>query len=375
MSIILAIVIGILILLFLVFIHELGHFLTAKFFGIKVQEFGFGFPPRLWGKKKGETIYSINWIPAGGFVRLLGEEEDSNDPRSFSQKRPLVRAAVVAAGVIINFLLAVVLFYFILGFSGFQSVFDQNTVQNKFIFGTQENFTFVADVSEGSSAAAADLRFGDKILFADGQRVETVADFRMVVQENPNDVILIQVENIEDGGVREVSVIPRYDPAEDRYLVGVGLGGDFTLIKYERASDKIFSGFMHAFNNLQFQGVAIASLVGQSVEEGSAEPLAENIAGPVGIVALIARFVGVGGVAALGALVSLTALISLILAVVNILPIPALDGGRFFFIFAEGITGKRVNPRVERIIHGTAFVFLILLVLLVAFNDIVNIFG
>ena len=99
MSIILAIVIGILILLFLVFIHELGHFLTAKFFGIKVQEFGFGFPPRLWGKKKGETIYSINWIPAGGFVRLLGEEEDSNDPRSFSQKRPLVRAAVVAAGV------------------------------------------------------------------------------------------------------------------------------------------------------------------------------------------------------------------------------------------------------------------------------------
>ena len=132
---------------------------------------------------------------------------------------------------------------------------------------------------------------------------------------------------------------------------------------------------MHAVNNLQFQVIAIASLVGQSVEEKSAEPLAENIAGPVGIVALIAQFVGVGGTAAIGALFSLTALISLILAVVNILPIPALDGGRFFFIFAEGLTGKKVNPKVERVIHGIAFIVLIFLVLIVAFNDIVNIFN
>lgn len=158
-------------------------------------------------------------------------------------------------------------------------------------------------------------------------------------------------------------------------MVGVGLGGDFTVVKYESPTDRIFSGFMHAVNNLQFQVIAIASLVGQSVEEKSAEPLAENIAGPVGIVALIAQFVGVGGTAAIGALFSLTALISLILAVVNILPIPALDGGRFFFIFAEGLTGKKVNPKVERVIHGIAFIVLIFLVLIVAFNDIVNIFN
>ena len=375
MSIILAIIIGIFILLFLVFIHELGHFLTAKFFGIKVLEFGFGFPPRAWGKKKGETIYSINWIPAGGFVRLLGEEEDSEDPRSFSKKSPLIRAVVVGAGVVINFLLAVILFYGILGFSSFQGVFDQNTVQNSFLFGQQENFTFVANVSEGSSAEAAGLKFGDKIVLADGKTVETVADFSQVVQENPDEQFTVEVQNLEEENIRSVVLLPKYDEELGRYLVGVGLGGDFAVVKYESPTDKIFSGFMHAGNNLQFQAIAIASLVGESVEEGSAEPLAENIAGPVGIVALIAQFVGVGGPAAVGALFSLTALISLILAVVNILPIPALDGGRFFFIFAEGLTGRKVNPRVERVIHGVAFIVLIFLVLIVAFNDIVNIFN
>ena len=375
MSVVLAIIIGIFILLFLVFIHELGHFLTAKFFKIKVLEFGVGFPPRVWGKKKGETTYSINLIPAGGFVRLLGEEEDSEDPRSFSNKSLLIRGTVVASGVVINFLLAVILFYGILGFSSFQGVFDQNTVQNNFIFGNQENFTFIASVSEGSSAEAAGLKFGDKIVLADGEAVETVDDFSRIVQENPNERFPVEVQNLEEENIRSVVLTPRYDEELERYLVGVGLGGDFALVKYESLTDKIFSGFMHAANNLHFQAVAISSLVSQSVEEKSAEPLAENIAGPVGIVALIAQFVGVGGTAAVGALFSLTALISLILAVVNILPIPALDGGRFFFIFTEAVTGKKVNPKVERVIHGVAFLILILLVLVVAFNDIVNIFN
>lgn len=375
MFVVLAIIIGIFILLFLVFIHELGHFLTAKFFKIKVLEFGVGFPPRVWGKKKGETTYSINLIPAGGFVRLLGEEEDSEDPRSFSNKSLLIRGTVVASGVVINFLLAVILFYGILGFSSFQGVFDQNTVQNNFIFGNQENFTFIASVSEGSSAEAAGLKFGDKIVLADGEAVETVDDFSRIVQENPNERFPVEVQNLEEENIRSVVLTPRYDEELERYLVGVGLGGDFALVKYESLTDKIFSGFMHAANNLHFQAVAISSLVSQSVEEKSAEPLAENIAGPVGIVALIAQFVGVGGTAAVGALFSLTALISLILAVVNILPIPALDGGRFFFIFTEAVTGKKVNPKVERVIHGVAFLILILLVLVVAFNDIVNIFN
>lgn len=374
MSIIIAILIGILILLFLIFIHEFGHFVTAKFFGIKVEEFGFGFPPRAWGKKVGETIYSINWIPAGGFVRLLGEEEESTDPRSFSQKGPWVRAAVVSAGVIINFLFAVLLFYIILAASSFQFVFDQNAVKNDFIFGKQENFTFIADVAPESPAEAAGIKFGDKVISAAGTRVETFSEFQEVIQENSGEEITLELQNLEEEEVRSTQVIPRVDPPEGEGAVGVGLAGDFATVGYETTSEKLFSGFMHAVNSLQFQVVAIGSLVGQSVEEGTAEPLAENVAGPVGIVALITRFVGIGGLAALGALVSLVALISLVLAVINILPIPALDGGRFFFILFEGLTGRRINPRVERLIHSIAFLILIGLVILVAFNDIIRIF-
>src|SRR3990167_7948140 len=126
MSIIIATIIGLIILVFLVFIHEAGHFITAKLSGIKVLEFGFGFPPRVWGKKIGETTYSINWLPLGGFVRLLGEEEDSSDPKSFTKKPPWTRAVVVAAGVFINILFAVFLFYFIVGANSFQALFEQN---------------------------------------------------------------------------------------------------------------------------------------------------------------------------------------------------------------------------------------------------------
>ena len=374
MVVILAILIGILILLFLVFIHEFGHFAMAKFFKIKVEEFGFGFPPRAWGKKIGETIYSINWIPAGGFVRLLGEEEEVEDPRSFSKKPPLIRSSVVAAGVVINFLLAVFLFYLILGFSGFKFEFDQTTVKNKFIFGKQENFTVITLVSGNSPAQVAGIKVGDKVISGNDIRIESLDEFKSFIDSNLGHEISLLVQNIEERQPRTVKVIPRVDPPEGEGPLGVGLGFDIAQVSYEKPADIVFSGFMHAANNLQFQTVAIKSLISKSVAEKTAQPLRENVAGPVGIVALIARFVGIGGFAAFGALLSLTALISLILAVVNILPIPALDGGRFFFILIEGITGQRVNPKVERVIHGTAFLILLALVILVAFNDILNIF-
>ncbi len=379
MSVIIAILIGIFILLFLIFIHEFGHFATAKFFGIKVEEFGFGFPPRVWGKKIRETIYSINWIPAGGFVRLLGEEEESEDPRSFTKKSPWVRAAVVSSGVIINFLFAVLVFYLILGFSSFKFDFDQTTVQTDFIFGKQQNSPIILDVAEGSPADKAGIRIGDKVISAAGPMenqgpIETSDYLQKFIQARVGLEVGLEVQNIEEDQSRWVELTPRVNPPEGEGAMGIGLGLDLATVSYVSPTDKVFSGFMHAVNSLQFQAVAIGSLVGKSVEEGSPEPLRENVAGPVGIVALITKFVGVGGVAAFGALLSLAALISLILAVINILPIPALDGGRFFFILIEGVTGKRVDPKVERIIHSTAFLLLLVIVILVAFNDVINIF-
>lgn len=375
MSIIIAILIGILILLFLVFIHELGHFLTAKMFGIKVLEFGFGFPPRIWGKKKGDTTYSINWIPAGGFVRLLGEEESSEDPRSFNKKSPWVRVIVVSSGVIINFLFAVLLFYLILGFSGFKFDFDQTTVQTNFIFGSQQNAPLVLKVAPGSPGEFAGIKVGDKILYGNEELIENTKSLQSFTQSHLGEEIQFTVLNIEEENERVVKVVPRVDPPEGEGAVGIGLGFDLATVTYETFVEKMFSGFMHAINSLQFQAVAIGSLVSQSFEEGTADPVRENVAGPIGIVSLISKFVGVGGFAALGALVSLAALISLILAVINTLPIPALDGGRFFFILIEGVTGYRINPKVERAIHSVAFLILLVLVILVAFNDILKIFG
>ncbi|MEX0616965.1 MAG: site-2 protease family protein [Candidatus Woykebacteria bacterium] len=369
MAVILAILIGIVILLFLVFIHEFGHFATAKFFGIKVEEFGFGFPPRIWGKKKGETIYSINAVPAGGFVRLLGEEEESNDLRSFTKKGPWVRAVVVAAGVIINFLLAVLIFYLILGFSGFKFDFDQTAIKTDFFFGKQQNSPVILDVAKDSPADKSGIKVGDKVISADGKLMESSRELQDFVGDNLGEEVTFTVQNIEEKDTRIVSLVPREKPPEGEGSVGVGLGIDLATVSYEGV-EKVFAGFLHSANTLQFQAVAIGSLIKQSFEEKTPEPITENVAGPVGIVALIAQFVGIGGFAAVGALASLTALISLILAVVNILPIPALDGGRFFFILIEGLTGYKVNPRAERLIHGVAFIVLLALVVLVAFNDI-----
>src|SRR3989344_6242903 len=160
-----AIIIGILLLGILVFAHEAGHFLAAKFFGVRVEEFGFGFPPRIWGKKSGETIYSINAIPAGGFVRLLGEDGEAvGNPRSFASKGPWVRSMIIVSGVIVNLLVAFVLFTALLSFGGFRSDIPLNipttgeSLGLSFPFGKQTNGVMISFVSAGSPAQKTGLQ-------------------------------------------------------------------------------------------------------------------------------------------------------------------------------------------------------------------------
>jgi len=168
---ILAITLGIFLLGILVFVHEAGHFFTAKFFKIKVEEFGFGFPPRLWGKRRGETIYTINAIPAGGFVRLLGEDgEAAGDSRSFAAKGPWVRATVIAAGVMVNLIVAFLIFSILLAGNSFR--FDTplrlplsgELVNVSFPFGQQTNSALIEFVAPGSPAEKAGLKAGDLII-------------------------------------------------------------------------------------------------------------------------------------------------------------------------------------------------------------------
>ncbi|OGY26483.1 MAG: hypothetical protein A2Z11_02590 [Candidatus Woykebacteria bacterium RBG_16_43_9] len=383
MSLILAIIIGILILGFLVFVHEAAHFLTAKLFQVKVEEFGFGFPPRIWGRKYRETLYSINAIPAGGFVKLLGEEEkDQNDPRSFAAKDPWQRSAIIASGAIVNLILAALIFALFLGLGGFRAYFPKALSADQSLsislpFGQEAKSVLIMAVDKGSPAQKSGIRPLDDVVSADDIKFDGVDDFQEFVSTNVGKPITLKVKNILDLSFRTVEVTPRVNPPEGEGALGVVLDPDFNknvaTIDYSSLGEKIFAGPAHSVNNLYFQGQAIGALVTQSFEEGTAEPVAENVAGPVGIVALLGFVVSETGVAILP-IVQLIGVISLVLGVVNLLPIPAVDGGRLFFTLFEGVTRKKVNPNIERLIHTVGFAVLLVLFLVITVNDISKIF-
>lgn len=383
MTIVIAIIIGILILFFLVVVHEFAHFLTAKFFKVRVDEFGVGFPPRIWSRKRGETTFTINAIPAGGFVRLFGEEgQDKNNPRSFAAKGPWIRSAIIASGAIVNLIIAALIFAIILGVGGYRAYFPkaispENPLSISLPFGQETNSVLIVEVNENSPAEKAGIRPLDDVVAANNQRFESMEEFQAFVGVNAGKPIEIDVKNVLDLSYRTVIVTPRVNPPEGEGALGVSLDPDFNknvvTIEYVSTTEKIFAGPAHSVNNLYFQYKAIGALISQSVEEGSAEPLAENVAGPVGIVALLGFVVGETGVVILPIL-QLMGVISLVLGVVNLLPIPAVDGGRLFFTLFEGVTGKKVNVGIERVIHTIGFAVIVLLFFVITFNDIVKIF-
>lgn len=379
MLIVLTILIGALILTLLVTIHELGHFLTAKFFKVKVEEFGIGFPPRLWGKQKGDTKYTLNAIPAGGFVRLLGEDgEPSTDPRNFAAKNPWIRVAIIVAGVVMNLLLAFLLFSLLLISSNFRVDIPLGVPTSgqelnlNFPFGTQTEKVLVLFVQEDTPAADSGFEQLDEITSADGIAFTNIGDFQGYVKDNSGQEIRFEVYNILDRKSREIVSIPRVNPPEGEGNLGIFLDRAAT-IQYESVTEKIFVGPLHSVNMMYYQVNALSGLISKSVEEGTAAPVTETVSGPVGIVAVIGAFIGSTGTKGLWALVETVALLSLILAVINILPIPALDGGRLFFSLFEAITTKKISPRIERLVHTGGFVILILLFIAITYNDIVKI--
>ena len=377
---ILAIIIGIFLLGILVFVHEAGHFFTAKFFKVKVEEFGFGFPPRLWGKKRGETIYSINAIPAGGFVRLFGEDgEERGDPRSFAAKGPWVRATIIAAGVMVNLVVAFLLFSILLAVNNFRSdiptdlPFSGKTLETSFPFGQQTNGVLIEYVLPVSTAEKAGIKSLDEVVTADGQTFNSIGAFQEFIQVNKGNAVNFEVYNILDRSSRSVVAVPRENPPEGEGALGVYLSNVAT-IRYESLPDKILVGPAHSVNMLYFQAQALGSLFSRAIEERSAEPVARTVSGPVGIVAMLGAFIGKTGTSGIFALLETIALLSLILAVMNLLPIPALDGGRFFFTIFEGVTHRKVSQNVEHWVHTVGFTVLIVLFLLITYNDVVKIF-
>jgi len=365
----LAFIIFILIFSFLIISHELGHFLVAKKLGIKVEEFGLGYPPMIFGKKFGDTVYSINWIPFGGFVKIYGEEpdeENTKDSKSFASRPPLQKAAVLLAGVTANFLVAIIIFYFLLGFNGFQT-YQSQFFDYEFPFGQQENFPAISAVIDNSPADLAGIKPFDLVLMGNGEKLANSDDVIFFINEHKGEEISLLLKNIHTKEERLVEVVPRLNPPEDEGATGIALS-DVSRLKYESSGEKIFSGILHTTNLGHFSFCAMGNLIKTSIAEKDIKPLSRSVSGPVGIL-VFTKLSMDGGI---WQIFYLIAAISLALGTINILPIPAADGGRLVFVLYEAIFRKRAPAKLERRVNLVGFFILIILLFLVTFKDIVQ---
>ena len=334
------------VLVVLVLAHECGHFFTARATGVRIEEFGIGFPPRLFSIKRGETRYSINILPLGGFVKMAGEE-DPNVPGSLAGKSAGVRVLVLASGAIMNALLPIILLS--AAFMIPHSVASGQVV--------------VEEVAAGSPAAQAGIKAGDTVLMIDGNQVHNIGDLQRNIQLKLGQQVDIFVEH-SDLTRETVQVMPRWRPAEGEGATGivVGLANATTV----RQSYPFWKAVPMGVNEcvetyILFKNAIISMLIGTSPAV---------VAGPVGI----AQITGEAARAGLSYLLEFAAFFSINLAVINIFPLPALDGGRIAFVLLEWVRrGKRVSPRIEGIVHTIGFFALLAVMAAVTFHDIIRI--
>ena len=366
-------------LLILVVIHELGHFLVAKKFNIKVLEFGFGIPPRAFGKKWGETIVSLNWLPFGGFVKLLGEDEVDKkaleNERSFASQKVGIRIAVVVAGVFMNLVLAWVLFYVVLGFQGFKAQFPL-FLDHKFMGVEQKNELniLISAVSKDSPAESNGLGTGQKIVAFNDEFVKSSEDLILKTKEFAGKEIKLTVSDPTGKEYKNVQITPRENPPEGQGPLGVSLAQvQIANLSYENPLQKTFAGPIHSVNIIAYSGKILGMLILESIQTKKLEPVSQTVSGPVGITSLVNTILTEVKNPLLPYL-DFVAILSLNLAVMNVLPIPALDGGRLFFLFVEAIIRKRVHAGFEKWVHTAGMALLLTLMLLITFSDIKKLF-
>ncbi|MFC2047747.1 RIP metalloprotease RseP [Chloroflexota bacterium] len=330
----------------LILAHEVGHLITAKASRVQVDEFGLGFPPRLLSIKRGETIYSLNAIPLGGFVKMAGEE-DPRIPRSLASKSIGIRLLVLSAGSLMNFLLPVLLF-------SIAFMIPHNVATGPVV---------VEEVVLDSPAARAGIEAGDKIVSINDKSVHNIGDVHRFIQLSLGKEITMLV-NRGDLPTEEMQVIPRWRPPEGQGAVGIAVSmSDVTVVSQQYPfweAIPLGAGELVETFGLFKNGI-ISMIIGTA-------PAA--VAGPVGI----AQMTGEVAKAGIGPLLEFAAFLSINLAIINILPLPALDGGRIAFVLVEGIRrGKRISPKKEGLVHLIGFAMLIALFLLITYQDIIRV--
>lgn len=342
----------------LILSHEAGHFFASKIQKIKVEEFGFGFPPRLFSFKKGETLYSLNFLPLGGFVKVFGEDGgDPSDQKSFASRRFWEKFFVLVAGVTMNIVLAFLLFSF--GYwQGIPAVGNGAHLQ--------EVKVVVEDISPLSPASRSGILPGDIITGISREgAVQTVLhadDFKKFIDASKGEQVIISL--MREGKTLTIKVSPRLNPPAGEGALGVA----FQEIGVERFPwyQAVWEGLKATVFTMALT-VKVFFLLITNIFRGDFT-LAKQVSGPIGIYFFVGQSVRLG----IAYFIYIAALLSVNLAVLNALPIPALDGGRILFLIIEKIRGKTMNSQTERMVHTIGMALLFLLVVLVSYNDIVR---
>jgi regulator of sigma E protease len=335
----------------LIFVHEAGHFVVAKCFGVRVLKFSLGFGPKLVGKKRGGTEYIISAVPLGGYVKMLGEEGDDHevsDPaHAFSTQPVLRRLAIVSAGPASNIIFAVILAS-LLHMVGYPTV-----------------TTVVGEVREGSPAALSGLKEGDRVSSINGQPIDEWTALQKFVHARPDEQLLFTVER----GGQELSlrITPRLEETRDIFgepvhvgLIGIAPAGEIIARRFTPPV-AVVKGFVWTGNLLKLIFLSVVKMAQGRVS-------AENLAGPLGI----AQMAGETYKSGLVAFISFLAFVSVSLGILNLLPVPVLDGGHVIFIGLEAVRGKPIDLRKREIAQQVGLALLLSLMVLAFYNDVMR---
>jgi regulator of sigma E protease len=363
----LLLLLAIVLFVLLVIVHELGHFLLARRNGVEVEEFGIGFPPRLWGKRlKSGLLLSINLLPLGGFVRLKGESDSARSEGSFGAARLRAKTKILLAGVAVNFITALVLFT-VIGWIGMPRL-----IENQFTIASDErlvrNEVIIASVSADSPADKAGVQMDDRVTRVAGVQIDDEQDLVDTTKAHAGQTITVMLVRDEQPLelavtlLDEATVAAARDSDNPRGYLGV-IPGSLQVVRYGWSAPVVAVGVSAQFSKLTLQGLGnvLADLFA-----GRAGEAADNVAGPVRTFQILNYTSTLG----LSFVLMIMALISLTLAIMNALPVPALDGGRLALILFYRARRKALTERIENRVHGSGFVILILLSIVITIREV-----
>lgn len=373
LSILVNVLLFILVIGILTFVHELGHFVVAKLAKATVDEFALGFGPKLISKKYKGTLYSIRLLPLGGYVKIAGDgdpekdekkKEQKKDPGNLQNKPRIVQIAVMLAGVTMNLLFAVIVYYVILATSGWQMTLDWQFENFKPTGATIQKVVAeeveYSELVDGGNAQTAGIPASGILKSIAGEIPAYSNDVGKILGEHKGENVQIEVCN-ESCNTYTVSV-------SEEGKIGIALSTNYyVILTYE--NNKVLAGFSHVINTLRLIGIRLGDLFTQAKTTGDYSELSNSVSGPVGIYFLIDYFKNFGFLT----FVNIMGDLSLSLAIMNLLPIPALDGGRVGILLIESIIRRDLDERVKTIIINGSFIFLMILVIFIMIKDVLNI--